>query len=620
MSGFAGFIRLAPTPETAETDRMAIARMADAIAFRGPDGRQQSSRDGASFAFSLLITGPAPQASAQPVSLDGETFLLGEARIDGRVDLIHKLQQHGAALRPAATDEELVLRFVQHFGLQALPELDGDLSFVLWNPGRRTLAAFRDLTGARPFFYSCAKGTLSFSNTLQAVLTDKGVSRSDYDFQFIGDFLLGGPHHDPERTVYSRVRRLPAGSLLEFSAAGLSVRRIAHLPVEEPIAARDGEIVGEFRRLFTEAVRDRLPDAETAIFLSGGLDSTSIAAEVSALRQRASAAPSPRLQALCVDFQPLFDDQEGRYASEYAKAFGIPLEIVHSGNSLPFADWEESFRQLPEPLSDPYGSLYLSYRRRISQKGRVVLSGDGGDELLRLEAAPYLRFLKRTRGAWRAGVTLLGWCVSNRGLPPLGFGFRSGFLRRLGRALPELNYPVWLCPDFAREYCLRERWQQMWAPPAAQHPSNPKAYHSMNSGLFAEVQEICEPTWTLVPLETRNPFLDRRLCRFLLRVPLIPWAMNKQLLRTAEAGILPEAIRLRPKTPVERDPVVLHARAGSWSRETDESPAPLLRPLVDWPVLTELLRSASDTSLYVCLRPVALSRWLKAVEMPRRIQ
>ncbi|HKF26485.1 MAG TPA: hypothetical protein VKB24_10920, partial [Candidatus Acidoferrum sp.] len=93
-----------------------------------------------------------------------------------------------------------------------------------------------------------------------------------------------------------------------------------------------------------------------------------------------------------------------------------------------------------------------------------------------------------------------------------------------------------------------------------------------------------------------------------------------QLLRTAEAGILPEAIRLRPKTPVERDPLVLHARAGSWSRETEESPAELLRPLVDWPVLIELLGNASDTSLYVYLRPVALSRWLKAVEMPRRIQ
>jgi asparagine synthase (glutamine-hydrolysing) len=221
---------------------------------------------------------------------------------------------------------------------------------------------------------------------------------------------------------------------------------------------------------------------------------------------------------------------------------------------------------------------------------------------------------------WNLGATLTRWIVSNRRPPPLGFGIRSGLLRRFGQVLPELEYPTWLSADFERDFDLRERWSRIWAPPAAVHPFNPKAYHAMNSGLFAGVQEICEPTWTLVPLETRNPFLDRRLTRFLLRVPVIPWALNKQLLRTAEAGILPEEIRLRPKTPVPRDPLVLHANAGTWSREIQDPPADLLRPLVDWALLAKLLGAASDTSLYVYLRPVALSRWLKAVEMPAGIQ
>jgi asparagine synthase (glutamine-hydrolysing) len=620
VSGFAGIVRMEPTLETAEVDRVAIARMAEAIALRGPDAQQQFSRDGASFAFSLLSTGPAPQAAEQPVTLDGETFFLGDARIDGRNELIAKLQQHGTAIPPSTTDERLALHFVARFGIESLPELDGDFSFVLWKPREKQLTAFRDLTGARPFFYSNGNSKFCFSNTVQAVLTDSDLAAREFDIQFIGDFLLGGPHQDPERTIYRDVRRLPAGSLLEWSAAGLSIRRIANLPVEHLLVLRDEQVVEEFRRLFSEAVRDRLPGADTSIFLSGGLDSTSIAAEVVKLRGASSPNCAATLHALCVDFRPLFDDDEGRYASQFANAFGIPLQIVHSGDRLPFAEWEESFSRMPEPLMDPYGALYLSYRKQASEKARVVLSGDGGDEVLRLQAAPYLRFLARERGPWNAAAALAQWMLSNGKVPWLGFGIRSGFYRRLGHVSPELRYPPWLSGAFEREHNLRERWSEMWTPPRPLHPFNPKAYHAMNSGLFAEVQEVCDPTWTLVPLETRNPFLDRRLCRFLLRIPVVPWAMNKQLLRVAQAGVLPEEIRRRPKTPVQQDLLVLHVKAGSWQPTGAENPADLLRPLVDWRLLSKFLSKASDTFMYVHLRPIALSFWLKAVEMLPRIQ
>jgi asparagine synthase (glutamine-hydrolysing) len=142
----------------------------------------------------------------------------------------------------------------------------------------------------------------------------------------------------------------------------------------------------------------------------------------------------------------------------------------------------------------------------------------------------------------------------------------------------------------------------------------------MNSGLFAEVQELYDPTWTGVPLETRNPFLDRRLVRFLLRLPTIPWAMNKHLLRVTQAGILPDAILRRPKTPLQGDPLVLHVAAGNWNPAAVPEPQELLRQFVDWPLLMRQLENAKDTALYVHLRPVALSFWLKAIEKPQGIQ
>jgi len=620
VSGFAGIVRIASSAGSAEADRLAIERMARAISFRGPDSLHQTQPKGAWFAFSLLKAGPAPQEAWQPCTLDGETWFLGEARCDGRDGLIRKLGQHGTQVPPTATSEQLVLHFFAKFGQAALPDLDGDFSFVLWKPQELRLLAFRDLTGSRPFFYVHRGGTLCFSNTMQAVISHPSVDRREYDAQFIGDFLLGSPHHDPESTVYRDIRRLPAGHVLEFSPKGLAVHRIANFPIEELLDKREGEVIEEFRRLFSQAVADRLPSGDASILLSGGLDSTLIAAEAVSLRKQQSSAGTLSLHALCVDFLPLFNDEEGYYASRFAQAFGIPLQLVHSGDALPFAGWESSVSSLPEPLMDPYSLLYLSYRKKLSRNSRVVLSGDGGDEVLRLEAAPYLRYLLKQQGLVRALNVFAQWIVSNGSLPPLGFGLRSGFLRLLGRQPAELMYPPWLASDFEREYRLTDRWRRICLPRDSTHPFNPKAHNAIHSGFLGDVLELCDPVWTGVPLETRNPFLDRRLCRFLLRLPVIPWAMNKHLIRVSQVGILPEEIRRRPKTPVRQDPLVLHAASRRWNPVPTEAPATFLRRIVDWPKVLSSLECASGTSLYVHLRPVALSHWLNAVEKDHRIE
>jgi asparagine synthase (glutamine-hydrolysing) len=287
VSGFAGIIRLEPDTESAELDRKNIEDMAVAIAFRGPDALQQTLQPGASFAFSLLKTGPVPQGPLQPCSVDGETWFLGDARCDGREDLARKLVQHGSNLPNAASSEELILNAFSKFGEAALPELDGDFSFVLWNQRQRKLLGYRDLTGARPFFYAKQNQALIFSNTMQALLATSFVSR-ELDEEFIADFLLGSPYHDPSRTVYRDIRRLPAGHLLGFASGGFSVRRIANMPVEDVLVLKhDEEYIEEFRRRFSQSVRDRLPEVSTTILLSGGLDSTTLAACAVSLRKQA---------------------------------------------------------------------------------------------------------------------------------------------------------------------------------------------------------------------------------------------------------------------------------------------------------------------------------------------
>jgi asparagine synthase (glutamine-hydrolysing) len=611
VSGFAGIIRIEPSADSIEKDRRAIELMARAIAFRGPDALQQTSTATASFAFSLLKTGPAPQEPSQPCTLHGETWFLGDVRCDGREELKLKLVQHGVELPASPSSEHLVLQYFAKCGEAGLPDLNGDLSFILWNAGARKVVGYRDLTGARPFFYSQQNGALVFSNTLQAVLSHSSVSH-ELDEGFIADFLLGYPYYNPSVSAYRDIRRLPPGHVLEFSENGLFVRRIANMPIEDLlILKRDEEYIEEFQRLFTQSVRDQLPPIVTSILLSGGLDSTTLAARAVSLREEDSTGSDLKLHALSVDSRPAVDDEESDLASGFAASLGIPCQVVHYGDVLPFASLEDSPVPCPEPALAPYADLCLYYQRLLAKNSPVVLSGSGGDEVLRLQAMPYLRFLYNRQGPLSVISVLGRYVISQRKFPPLGAGIRSSFLRSIGRKSRDLPFPPWFTPDFQRRLDLTSRWQAMNASRPPQHPFNPRAYASLNDLSVASLLEFYDSTSTARALESRNPFLDRRLSRFLVRVPLIPWSMDKYLLRRSQVGTLPDEIRLRPKTPITQDLMLLHAASGRWNPAAVDPASGGLSGFIDLALLTSYLRQSLDDSLYVHLRPIALARWLK---------
>jgi hypothetical protein len=123
--------------------------------------------------------------------------------------------------------------------------------------------------------------------------------------------------------------------------------------------------------------------------------------------------------------------------------------------------------------------------------------------------------------------------------------------------------------------------------------------------------EFFDATWTGCAVEPRNPFLDRRLSRFLLRIPLIPWSMDKYLLRRSQIGILPDEIRLRPKTPIKTDVMLVHADSGRWNPASVGRVERRISGIVDWKRLISDLQCAVDDSLYLHLRPISLARWLR---------
>jgi asparagine synthase (glutamine-hydrolysing) len=614
MSGFAGIIQAdGGTPHA-----KLIERMAERLAFRGPDATQVWTRPGAGFCFTLLRTGPSPQSDSQPISLDGKTWLLGDVRLDGREELLRKLEQLNGKISVDATNEELILRAWRHWAEKSFEALIGDFALAIWDAEAKQLWCARSLMGARPFFYAHAGGQLIFSNTLDIVRVPPPVT-AKLDPQFIGDFLLQSWCPDPERTAFLDIRRLPAGHTLKYSNHELSVRRFASLPVEDPLfLSRREDYAEEFRNLLEQAVRDRLPSGPAGIFMSGGLDSTSVAALAARVQDRRGIQDS--LRAYTVDYNPLFEDEEGAFATKVAQHLGIPINILAGASASPFSGWEETLLSTPEPCAEPFFASNIEQYRQVAKRARVVLTGDGGDDIMTGRAWPYLAYLFK-RGRIATMVTAFGGYIIRHGkLPPLRAGIRTRLRQWMGRAQEELGYPEWLEPGFERDMHLRERWQELQQPAKPVHPLHIAGYTGLTGAFWPAAFELEDAGVTGVPVESRAPLLDQRLLRFLLRVPTVPWCINKELLRTAMHGLLLEEVRVRKKTPLRGDPLLLHAEENGWNAVLSNGACDRLSKFVNCKMLSATSRPALGLSLWADLRPIALDYWLKSVENKQRIQ
>jgi asparagine synthase (glutamine-hydrolysing) len=609
MSGFAGVVSEdGAIPETRLLDQMAAR-----LAFRGPDATQVSTQEGVGFCFTLLRAGPGPQIAKQPCSLEGRVWLLGDVRLDGREELRLRLEQQGDSIHAEVTDEELILHAWRQWGEASFERLLGDFAFAIWDGKAKSLWCVRDLLGLRPFFYAHAGKRFFFSNMLEVVRFAPEVSAA-LDPAFVGDFLLQGFCQDGERTAFRDIRRLPQGHFLNFSDGDVRVRPYAALTVEEPLQLKPAEYVEQFRGLLEQAVRDRLPPGPVAIFMSGGLDSTSVAAH--AVRIAKEAGSIRELRAYTADLRPLFEDEEAAYASRTAQHLGIPWEVHSLGASRPYASWDVENLELPEPSNDPFLVPDLEFCRHVSAFTRVVLSGDGGDVVLTGQAWPHLVYLLK-QGRFEAIARAFGGYVLKNGrIPPLHGGFRTR-LRRLIRPTGAMEgYPAWLNPNFEKEQSLRDRWAELQVRHKTTHPLHPMAHASLNSPYWAHVLEDADAAWTGVPLERRAPLLDLRLVRFLLRVPPVPGCMEKQLLREAMRGVLPNEVVLRKKTPLLREPFEVYTNERGWKPALPVAMEKLgtLREFVDWEKVSATLRNAAGSSLWVDLRPISLHHWLKGVE------
>ncbi|MGH7782077.1 MAG: asparagine synthase-related protein [Candidatus Binataceae bacterium] len=556
MSGIAGIVNLDGAPIEVAT----LRRMTDSLAFRGPDAQNTWVDSQAGFGHALLRTTDEAEHEVQPLTLDGKVFIVADARVDARSDLIAGLKSKSQEAAPGVPDVELILRAYQAWGEDCVEHLLGDFAFAIWDAPRRRLFCARDHLGVKPFFYAQVGSTVVFSNTLDTVRIHPAVSDRLNDLA-IADFLLFDCNQEFGTTVYADIRRLPSAHAASWSPDGFSLKRYWTLPIDEPIYyRRSSDYVERFRELLNTAVEDRLRTNRLAVFMSGGLDSTTLAATACAAFRRWGM--DFELHAFTSVADAYTDDRS--HAAMVAEHLGIPIHLqVYCGDVIVDPNWRRTSFHTPEPVKNPVNLESVSaWFQQVSSHSRVFFWGEGPDNALTHEWAPYLKYLIRRGRYFQALVDICRHVISHRRIPLLGTIPRM-VRQRFHRDDKEPSFPAWLNPDFQSRCDLRTRWAAQYAREkklVSPHLVRPRAYESFTGPLWPALFESLDSANTGLALESRHPFVDLRLLRYMLRVPAMPWCRVKFLERDAMRGILPESVRRHPKMIPRRDSLWDHLR------------------------------------------------------------
>jgi asparagine synthase (glutamine-hydrolysing) len=261
MSGIVGILHFDEAP----VDRHLLGQMTAFMALCGPDAQEIWIDGKVGFGHTLLKTTDESEHERQPFTLDGRVWIVADARVDARRELVPLLKAHGHEnLSLNATDVELILHAYLTWDENCVEHLLGDFAFAIWDGPQQRLFCARDQLGVKPFFYTHIGRTLIFSSSLDCIRHHPSVSGRLNDLA-IADFLLFDSNQDLATTSFADIQRLPPGHSAKWSARKQELRRYWTLPIDEPLYCRQADnYVNRFRELLEQAVDDRLRTKKSA--------------------------------------------------------------------------------------------------------------------------------------------------------------------------------------------------------------------------------------------------------------------------------------------------------------------------------------------------------------------
>lgn len=544
MCGIVGVVRLTP-PGPVGGDL--LRRMRDTMTHRGPDdeGLYVSGTVGLGHRRLSIIDlsgGHQPMGNAE-----GTLWVTFNGEIYNFRDLRALLESKGYAFR-TKSDTEVILHAYAEFGERCVERFRGMFAFGLWDQPRRRLLLARDRLGIKPLYYTVAAGAFLFASEIKALLQFPGVRR-EVDPVALGAYLrlryVPGP-----RTMFRGIWKLQPGHLLTLREGRISTRAYWDLPMEPPEPAPDPE--GEFRERLAESVRLRLlSDVPLGVFLSGGIDSSAVTALMASMVDE----PVQTFSVGYPDGGPGSEVTEFAFARMVAERFGtrhreLDLDPGAFWAALPRLLWH-----FDEPVADPAAVPLYFLSRYVREFVTVVLSGEGGDELL-AGYAVYRKMLALDRLRRVPGARLAG-CL----LAPASSRKLRRYLAWLERPLPERYRGVsalfvgdeperLLRPELRGAGHDDEVASGYLDRVAGLDPLSRMLYLDLKVWLPDDLLVKADKMTMATAVELRVPFLDHELVEWAWRLPSrekLHRGVGKRLLRRAMAGRLPAPILSRSK-------------------------------------------------------------------------
>lgn len=364
-----------------EAERVAT-NMSRVIAHRGPDdqgSRRLAGRDGVplgAMAHRRLSILDLTQAGHQPmVSSNGRYTVAFNGEIYNFRALRSELERDGARFTSDG-DTAVLLEGWVRFGPAFVRRLDGMFAFVMWDEWNRALYLVRDVFGIKPLYYALVGRGIVVASELRSILASELVP-TRIDSAALGGYLTFGSVPEPD-TIVAGVRMAVPGTVMRFDAAGATLASVESVPLvhqeadEEPIIEREAGAALVREALEKSIDRHLVSDVPVAVFLSGGIDS-SIVAALAARRARSA------IDGFTVTFtEPKFD--ESAVARIVARRHGIRHHEILLGDADLLAALPSAFAAMDQPTIDGINTYVVSEAVR-AHGTKVVLSGLGGDEL-----------------------------------------------------------------------------------------------------------------------------------------------------------------------------------------------------------------------------------------------
>lgn len=571
MCGIAGIlISSGASREALERDASAMARC---LAHRGPDddGLWSDAEVGVALVHRRLSIVDLSPAGHQPmISANGRFIIVYNGEVYNFLELRAELEARGVAFR-GHSDTEVMLEAFEAYGIETtIKRLIGMFTIALWDRRERTLTLVRDRLGIKPLYWMKSGGLFLFGSEMKALRTHPGWTPK-VDRAAVAAFMrhnyIPAPH-----TIYEGVHKLEPGRIMTLPAGGEPVieqfwdaRAVAKAGLADPLRGSDGEMIDRLEALLVDAVRRRMiADVPLGAFLSGGVDSSTVAA----LMKAANAGP---VKTYTIGF-----DVPGYDEAPHAAAVARHLGTEHTEMTVTAQQALDVIPRLPEYYDEPFADSSQIPTYLVSAMTRrhvtVALSGDGGDELF----AGYNRYQMATR--FGHGLTLLPRAVRHG----IAAGIAALSPERWSRLLAPL--PAKLRPAQAGDKmhkfaaalatddadALYRRLVSHWEPADVVPGAREHRGILWDAGVAKDFPNLLDRMQFLdlvtylpddiltkvdrasmaVALEARVPLIDHRVVEFAWRLPhalKIRNGKSKWLLRQVLYRHVPETLIERPK-------------------------------------------------------------------------